>query len=253
MAHRIWHKLLGVKQNRTVIHCSFAPAGAGSPTDLKGPAVIENAGLARVGVGEYFIAPGLPARGENPESVTATLQLAAAADRYVSVTAVNSANPSYNVRVFDSAGTAQDIAADANNRINVTAEYPSFRSRKIQDLEAIGHGSVIIQGSFAPNGTNPVNATSIRGDGVLSVLRFDVGSFSINCPPLLELESGVATYEHSSGADYMQLGGFAVQDIAIHGRVFTQNVRLLDGTGAAVDRAVGRINFRFVFKNSKRV
>jgi hypothetical protein len=114
MAHRIWHDVQTAKKGRKVISGSFAPAGAGAITALKGAGAIS---AARFGVGQFFVV--LPA-SMVVESVTLSLQLAAVADRFIVVDSVTAATNAFAIRVIDGANVAQEIAADANNRIHFT-------------------------------------------------------------------------------------------------------------------------------------
>jgi hypothetical protein len=52
------------------------------------------------------------------DTAKATLQLAAAAARSVQVGAINLALRTVVIRVVDAAGAEQDVAANANNRVN---------------------------------------------------------------------------------------------------------------------------------------
>ena len=93
---------------------SFAPAGAGAPTAVNGYGFT----VVRTSQGLFTIT--LDEAAMDLVSVVPGLQLAAAtADRFSQVgqTDVVSAK-TVQLRVVDAAGAVQDVAADANNRIN---------------------------------------------------------------------------------------------------------------------------------------
>jgi hypothetical protein len=115
MGHHIWHEVQTEKKGRKVISGSFAPAGAGAVTDIKGAGVVS---VARFAVGEFVI---FVAKHVELESLTLSLQLAAATDRFVMFAFHDVVPQGINIKVTDNAGAAADIAADANNRINFTA------------------------------------------------------------------------------------------------------------------------------------
>lgn len=58
------------------------------------------------------------------------------------------------------------------------------------NLKAPFPGRVRIAGSFAPNNTSAVDQTTIKGDGIASVARSDVGKFTVT------LSDAYSDYEH---------------------------------------------------------
>ena len=94
---------------------SFAPAGTGAPTTLKGcysmwSVVRVSAGLFRVTFNHQF---------NDIEFTGGAVQLNALADRTLQYGPISVANRTVDVRVVDGAGAVADIAADPNNRVNL--------------------------------------------------------------------------------------------------------------------------------------
>ena len=124
MANRIWRDMQTPKRSRKLVSGSFGPAGAGDPsTNIKG---VDIQTVIRFGAGDFGIY--LFHSYVDVESVTLSLQLAAATDRFIRVTAIDTVTgvsgfPVSFVRclVTDGANAPQDVAADANNRIHITA------------------------------------------------------------------------------------------------------------------------------------
>lgn len=120
----------------------------------------------------------------------------------------------------------------------------------VQLLGAADPGVVLLGVSFAPNGTNPVDQTSIRGRGVASVSRTDVGTFTVTLadqyPVLL---SCTATLQLASPDDKMA-ANIGTVDLAAK----TIVVRIYDISGTApadvAAHANNRVNLTLVLKNS---
>lgn len=94
---------------------SFAPAGAGAPTDVFGTGFT----VARASAGLFTVTltnPAIRIRGG-----VVSLQKAAASYLFAEfgVTAVSAATPTFQIRLFDAAtATPTDLAAAANNRVH---------------------------------------------------------------------------------------------------------------------------------------
>lgn len=114
MGARTYQEIQTIGRNRVKIACSFAPAAAGAPTGIRGAGI---RGIVRTSQGLFTIT--LMDTWNQCDSAIATLQLAAAAARSVQIGVVNLAARTVQVRVIDAAGAVQDVAADANNRVNV--------------------------------------------------------------------------------------------------------------------------------------
>ena len=99
-----------------MIAFSFAPNGTSAiaQTSNSGAGV---ASVARTSQGLYTLT--LNDEWNQLDSVTATVQLASAAARNAQVGAVVLASKTVQIRNIDAAGAVQDIAVNANNRINV--------------------------------------------------------------------------------------------------------------------------------------
>lgn len=100
-----------------IIAGSFAPDTANAPTAVNG------SGFTVVRTSQGLFTVTLDEAYRDLVSITATLQLASAtADRFIQVGATDvSTAKTLQIRVLDAAGAVQDVAADANNRINFTA------------------------------------------------------------------------------------------------------------------------------------
>lgn len=96
----------------SLISGSFAPAGVGAPTALKGRGI---SSVVRTGVGTYLVTFDEPYF--DLVSAQATLQLNAAADSDVQFGAYDPVAKTLVVRI-QTAGAVADIAANANNRVN---------------------------------------------------------------------------------------------------------------------------------------
>lgn len=110
-----------------------------------------------------------------------------------------------------------------------------------------GREYFVVAGSFAPNGTSAVDATTVKGNGVASVARTDVGDFTITFShKYVDLISVCMTVQLNTEAD-----------MDVNPKVFTQASKTLTLTthvaGVATDIAANannRINFICVFRNS---
>jgi hypothetical protein len=111
MANRLTHRIDTAERNRRLIAGSFAPAGAGAVTAVKG----EGFTVARTGVGVFTIT--LDNFYRDLDCAEACIQLAVAADTYAQVGAYDAAARTLVVRTV-TAGAAADIAADADNRVH---------------------------------------------------------------------------------------------------------------------------------------
>lgn len=114
MPARSYRPLRGMLVNEAVyIEGSFAPDTANPPTTVRGKGFT----VARSGAGTFVVTLDQV----YPELVSgvATLQLNAADDKYAQLGAVDLANRTVVIRVWDASGAAAtDVAANANNRIN---------------------------------------------------------------------------------------------------------------------------------------
>jgi hypothetical protein len=113
MGARTYQDVKTIGRNRVKVQGSFAPAGAGAPTAIRGAGI---ASVVRSAQGRYTVT--LRDVWNQCDACIATIQLAAAAARYVQIGTISLAARTVVIRVVDAAGAEQDIAADANNRIN---------------------------------------------------------------------------------------------------------------------------------------
>ncbi len=113
MGARTYQDIKTIGRNRVQIQGSFAPAAAGAPTAIVGAGVES---VVRTAQGVFTVT--LRDVWNQCDSAMATLQLNAAAARSIQVGAINLANRTVVIRVIDAAGAEQDVAANANNRIN---------------------------------------------------------------------------------------------------------------------------------------
>ena len=102
------------------IRGSFAPNGSSAIAAASNRGAQGWWSVAYVSTGLYRIT--LDKGGPSIESVVASLQLATAAARYIQVGAVTASARTIDIRVIDASGVVQDVAADANNRINFAVE-----------------------------------------------------------------------------------------------------------------------------------
>jgi hypothetical protein len=97
------------------VPCSFAPAGTGAPTSVKGAGILS---VVWTSTGLFTIT--LKDKWAALLACNATLQLAAAAARYIQLGTIDLAGAkTIQVRVIDATGTVQDVAANANNVIHL--------------------------------------------------------------------------------------------------------------------------------------
>jgi len=120
----------------------------------------------------------------------------------------------------------------------------------VQLLGALDPGVVILGISFGPNGTSAVDQTTIRGRGVASVTRADVGTFVITLQDqYASLLSATASLQLASPDDKC-VGNLGTVDLAAK----TIVVRVYDlSSAAAADvtaNANNRVNVTLVLKNS---
>ncbi len=99
---------------------SFAPDTANAPTTLR-PTKCLHWSVVRVSQGLFRVT--FSDKFQELINATATLQLAVAAARFVQIGAYNSTNNTLDIRVTDAAGAVQDIAANADNRVNFTVKF----------------------------------------------------------------------------------------------------------------------------------
>lgn len=111
MANRLWSKILTRGRNRKLIAGSFAPAGAGAVTAVRGSGF----SVARTGAGVFTVT--LQDSYADLESADATVQLSAAANMKAQVGSYSAANRTLVIRTI--AGAVEtDIGADPVNRVN---------------------------------------------------------------------------------------------------------------------------------------
>jgi len=113
MGARTYQDIKTIGRNRVQIQGSFAPDTANPPTAIVGAGVES---VVRTAQGVFTVT--LRDVWNQCDSAMATLQLNAAAARSIQVGAINLALRTVVIRVIDAAGAEQDVAANANNRIN---------------------------------------------------------------------------------------------------------------------------------------
>ncbi len=103
-------------RGRVLIAFSFAPNGTSAiaQTSNRGAGV---ASVARTSQGLYTLT--LNDEWSQLDFIGATVQLASAAARNTQIGVVSLSSKTAQVRIIDESGAVQDIAANANNRINV--------------------------------------------------------------------------------------------------------------------------------------
>lgn len=121
----------------------------------------------------------------------------------------------------------------------------------VQLLGAADPGVVVLGVSFAPNGTSAVDQASIRGRGVESVTRDNVGLFTVKLADVYPtLLACTATLQLAS-ADDKCVANIGTVDLNAR----TVVVRIYDISGAALADvaadANNRVNLTFVLKNSQ--
>lgn len=123
-------------------------------------------------------------------------------------------------------------------------------NRNFTELQTLDRGVKVIAGSFAPNNTSAVDATSNKGIG-WSVARTSAGLFTITLEDsYVSLLSGSCTLQLASADDkYCQFGSIDVVTAK------TVQIRVWDISAAAVAdvaaNANNRINFCLILKNSQ--
>jgi hypothetical protein len=122
-------------------------------------------------------------------------------------------------------------------------------SRTFHNAQAVQMGTVVLSGSFAPNGSSAVAATSRKGTG-FSVARTAAGKFTITLEDkYAELVCAIASLQLSTAAD--QTVQFGDCDV-----VTAKTVKLVvwDASDAAAAdiaaNANNRIHFRLVLRNT---
>ncbi len=114
--------------------------------------------------------------------------------------------------------------------------------------EVLDRGLVDIIGSFAPNGSSAVSATSRQGQG-WSVAYTSTGLFTITTTDkFADLVSASATLQLTTADDkFCQIGVVSLSAKTIQ-------IRVIDASGAALADvsadAGNRINFRLTFRNT---
>lgn len=121
-------------------------------------------------------------------------------------------------------------------------------SRNFAPVRAITREMVFIEGSFAPNGSSAVSATSRQGLG-WSVARTSAGLFTVTLTDkFAALVRGLVSLQLTTGDDKI------VQIGAVDLSAKTIQIRVWDISNAAVADiaadAGNRINFSFVLQNS---
>lgn len=111
MTSRMTQELKATGREQVLMAGSFAPAGTGAPTDVRGVGFT----VARTAVGVFTLT--LDRVFSKLISGTATLQLNASADSQAQLGAVSLTAKTVVIRVL-TAGSDADIAANANNRVN---------------------------------------------------------------------------------------------------------------------------------------
>lgn len=115
MANRLFKQFSGtLDQGLVLLQGSFAPAGSGAPTTVKG----KGFSVARTSTGLFTLT--LQDKYAHLIAGLVTLQLASGGDQIVQLGSVDvSSARTVQIRVWDISGAAvADISADANNRIN---------------------------------------------------------------------------------------------------------------------------------------
>lgn len=121
-------------------------------------------------------------------------------------------------------------------------------ARNTTGLLSLVRDCVVIMGSFAPNGSSAVSASSRKGLG-WSVARTSAGVFTITfSDKFADMVSAVATLQKATAADqYVQVGTYTAASK-------TLVINVWDVSGTAVDDiaadANNRINFVVCFRNS---
>jgi hypothetical protein len=125
-------------------------------------------------------------------------------------------------------------------------------SNNMSELGTLNRGVVVIAGSFAPNGSSAVAASSRKGRG-FSVARSSAGLFVITLAKKYnDLLAGTATLQLASSDDK-----FAAQLGAVDMSARTVEIRVRDLSDAALAdvsaNAGNRVNFVLYLSNTKQV
>lgn len=121
--------------------------------------------------------------------------------------------------------------------------------RSLQDVQIVGKDRVLVNFSFAPNGTSAVSAASNKGQGVTSVTRNSAGKFTLLLDDTWgQLDSATGTLQLATAADqFVQIGTYTAASK-------TLVVRIWDVSGAGVAdvaaNANNRVNLKLVFRNT---
>lgn len=111
----MFHDVQSLNHELKALAGSFAPAGTAAPNGLAGVGFT----VARTAQGVFRVT--LADKYNQVVAVGANIQLATPAVRSVLVGAIDTAASTIILTVVDGAAAAQDVAADANNRINFIA------------------------------------------------------------------------------------------------------------------------------------
>lgn len=115
MANRDFKTIRALSRGLNIVNGSFAPQGSSAPASVLGigfSVVRTSQGLFTITLQDKYI---------SLQSGDCQLQLATAADRRCQLGSVDVVSAkTVQVRVVDSAGAVQDVAADANNRVHFT-------------------------------------------------------------------------------------------------------------------------------------
>lgn len=116
MAARNLAPVRALVRENVIISGSFAPAGAGAPTAVKGRGFT----VSRTGTGTFLVT--FADKWADVIGVTVTLQLSASANTAAQVGNWDAAAKTLVIRTL-TAGTDADIAANANNRIHFDVNF----------------------------------------------------------------------------------------------------------------------------------
>jgi hypothetical protein len=122
-------------------------------------------------------------------------------------------------------------------------------NRNFDFLQVLGKGVKVVSGSFAPNGSNPVDAASVKGKG-FSVARSSAGVFTVTLQDAyVALLSAHCSIQLASPDDkFVQFGAIDVVNAK------TAQIVVWDVSGAGVSDVAAnsgnRIHFTLVLANS---
>lgn len=121
--------------------------------------------------------------------------------------------------------------------------------RNFLDVRTFGRNRVCITGSFAPNNTSAVDASSNKGKG-FTVARASAGVFTVTLDATLGIpyvDSVVSSLStNAAAALFAQNGAYSTS-----ARTFS--IRLVNGSGSATDLAANannRVNFEIIGRMS---